>query len=62
MERTYHVHMFRERLRIVVQKHVLQPGTPERGAGGSKRPSCLSVGEQGEQSALFKCNDLFSNC
>ena len=29
------------------------PGTPERGAGGSSRPSCLSVGGAGGAEVLF---------
>ena len=31
----------------------LRPGMPERGAGGSRRPSCLSVGGAGGAKVPF---------
>ena len=37
-------------------------GTPEMGKGGAGAPPAFRLGEQGSKSALFKCNDLFSNC
>ena len=42
---------------VIAVRHV-----GEGGQGGAGAPPAFQVGEQGEQSALVKCNDLFSNC
>ena len=39
-------------LKLVI-KVLVCPGTPERGAGGSRRPSCLSVGGAGGAKVPF---------
>ena len=40
---TFHKHM----LPTIITSKSVQTGTPERGAGGSRRPSSLSVGGAG---------------